>query len=73
MNADVVDCSWDRSSRVLEPAQRCDILKVLILVTCYYLMQQYIDLSMMYHLIRGQAFIKLYIFFNMLEVGGCGM
>lgn len=28
----------------------------------------YIDTSMMYHLIRSQSVIKLYIFFNMLEV-----
>ena len=31
-------------------------------------MMDYIDVSMMYHIIRGQAIIKLYIFFNMLEV-----
>ena len=29
----------------------------------------YVDTSRMYHVIRGQAVIKLYIFFNMLEVG----
>ena len=56
-----------KSGRVLEPAQRCDILKVIIIVCCYFLMQV-VDLSMMYHMIRGQAIIKLYIFFNMLEV-----
>ena len=56
-----------RRGRVLEPAQRCDILKVVILICCYFLMQT-VDLSMIYHIIRGQAIIKLYIFFNMLEV-----
>ena len=31
-------------------------------------MLTFVDISMVYHLIRGQAIIKLYIFFNMLEV-----
>lgn len=29
----------------------------------------YIDTNMMYHLIKSQSVIKLYIFYNMLEVG----
>jgi hypothetical protein len=29
---------------------------------------QFVDTSVMYHLVRGQAVIKLYIFYNMLEV-----
>lgn len=53
--------------RLLEPAQVCDLLKGVILVSCCVIMN-YMDVSMMYHLIRGQAIIKLYIFFNMLEV-----
>ena len=53
--------------RVLEPAQVCDLLKGVILIACCIIMN-YMDVSMMYHLIRGQAIIKLYIFFNMLEV-----
>ena len=53
--------------RVLEPAQICDLLKGVIIILCCVLME-YVDVSMMYHLIRGQAIIKLYIFFNMLEV-----
>lgn len=31
-------------------------------------MMSYVDYSMMYHLIRGQSVIKLYIIYNMLEV-----
>nr|DBA29296.1 TPA: hypothetical protein GDO54_009534 [Pyxicephalus adspersus] len=31
-------------------------------------MMHYVDYSMMYHLIRGQSVIKLYIIYNMLEV-----
>lgn len=45
----------------------CDILKGVILVMCYFMMH-YVDYSMMYHLIRGQSVIKLYIIYNMLEV-----
>ncbi|XP_061185893.1 transmembrane anterior posterior transformation protein 1 homolog [Saccostrea echinata] len=52
---------------VLEPAQICDILKGVILVVCF-LIVNYIDTSMMYHLVRGQAVIKLYVFYNMLDM-----
>lgn len=38
-----------------------------MLVCC--LAMSYIDTSMMYHLIKSQSIIKLYIFYNMLEVG----
>lgn len=31
-------------------------------------MMSYVDYAMMYHLIRGQSVIKLYIIYNMLEV-----
>lgn len=54
-------------SRLLQPAQVCDVLKGLILVLCFSMMH-YVDYSMMYHLIRGQSVIKLYIIYNMLEV-----
>ncbi|KAM9192874.1 transmembrane anterior posterior transformation protein 1 homolog isoform 1-T1 [Mergus octosetaceus] len=53
--------------RLLQPAQVCDMLKGVILVICYFMMH-YVDYSMMYHLIRGQSVIKLYIIYNMLEV-----
>lgn len=54
-------------SRLLQPAQVCDVLKGFIMVLCYSMMH-YVDYSMMYHLIRGQSVIKLYIIYNMLEV-----
>lgn len=56
-----------RDRRLLQPAQVCDILKGILLVICYFMMH-YVDYSMMYHLIRGQSVIKLYIIYNMLEV-----
>lgn len=35
-------------------------------------MMHYVDYSMMYHLIRGQSVIKLYIIYNMLQVQWVG-
>ncbi|XP_029446461.1 transmembrane anterior posterior transformation protein 1 homolog [Rhinatrema bivittatum] len=60
-------CCGLSDRRMLQPAQVCDILKGVILVICYFMMH-YVDYSMMYHLIRGQSVIKLYIIYNMLEV-----
>ncbi|XP_051020829.1 transmembrane anterior posterior transformation protein 1 homolog isoform X2 [Acomys russatus] len=60
-------CYGLRDRRLLQPAQVCDVLKGVILVMCYFMMH-YVDYSMMYHLIRGQSVIKLYIIYNMLEV-----
>ena len=51
----------------LEPDHKADILKgLLILISCVILMN--FDASRMYHGIRGQAAIKLYVIYNVLEV-----
>ncbi|XP_058497516.1 transmembrane anterior posterior transformation protein 1 homolog [Solea solea] len=60
-------CCGLSGSRLLQPAQVCDVLKGFIMVLCYSMMS-YVDYAMMYHLIRGQSVIKLYIIYNMLEV-----
>uniref|UniRef100_A0A674CJN7 Transmembrane anterior posterior transformation 1b n=1 Tax=Salmo trutta TaxID=8032 RepID=A0A674CJN7_SALTR len=60
-------CCGLSGSPLLQPAQVCDVMKGLIMVLCY-VMMSYVDYSMMYHLIRGQSVIKLYIIYNMLEV-----
>ncbi|XP_077589479.1 transmembrane anterior posterior transformation protein 1 homolog isoform X2 [Stigmatopora nigra] len=60
-------CRRSSGTRLLQPAQVCDMLKGLILVLCFFMMH-YVDYAMMYHLIRGQSVIKLYIIYNMLEV-----
>ncbi|KAM8940291.1 transmembrane anterior posterior transformation protein 1 homolog [Pelodytes ibericus] len=60
-------CCGLSNGRVLQPAQVCDVLKGVIMIICYFMMH-YVDYSMMYHLIRGQSVIKLYIIYNMLEV-----
>ena len=51
----------------LMPDDKADILKGLLMIaTCVVLM--YFDASRMYHWIRGQAAIKLYVIYNVLEV-----
>ena len=52
--------------KLLEPSRMIDFCKLFLIVVCY-LMLTFVDTSMVYHIIRGQAIIKLYIFFNMLE------
>ena len=64
--------SWSKTRAgsgmdVLDAAEVCDLLKGVVLISCCVLMH-YVDVSMMYHVIRGQTVIKLYIFFNMLDV-----
>uniref|UniRef100_A0A3Q3VUI1 Uncharacterized protein n=1 Tax=Mola mola TaxID=94237 RepID=A0A3Q3VUI1_MOLML len=60
-------CWGFSGSQLLQPAHVCDILKALILLLSFS-MTHYLDYAMMYHLIRGQSIIKLYIIYNMLEV-----
>ncbi|KAK7110886.1 transmembrane anterior posterior transformation protein 1 homolog [Littorina saxatilis] len=56
-----------RWPQFLQPAQMCDLLKGLLLgLSCFVI--DYIDTSRMYHLVRGQAVIKLYVFYNMLDL-----
>ncbi|KAI8089470.1 eukaryotic membrane protein family-domain-containing protein [Halteromyces radiatus] len=51
----------------LRPSQKCDLLKgLLIVITC--VMMSYLDPSRLYHSIRGQAVLKLYVVLNVLEV-----
>ncbi|KAH9520264.1 Transmembrane anterior posterior transformation protein 1 [Bulinus truncatus] len=53
--------------RILDGAQICDLLKGLILViSCF--ITSYMDMSMIYHIVRGQSIIKFYVFYNMLDV-----
>ncbi len=57
-----------RGQRFLAPAEICDLLKgtIWILTTWLIIM---IDTNRIYHIIKSQSVIKLYIFYNMLEVG----
>ncbi|KAF2760267.1 DUF747-domain-containing protein [Pseudovirgaria hyperparasitica] len=52
---------------LLMPTHKADILKgLLVIASCFILMR--LDASRMYHSIRGQAAIKLYVIYNVLEV-----
>eukprot|EP00096_Caligus_rogercresseyi_P011143 TRINITY_DN4293_c0_g1_i1.p1 TRINITY_DN4293_c0_g1~~TRINITY_DN4293_c0_g1_i1.p1 ORF type:complete len:504 (+),score=59.00 TRINITY_DN4293_c0_g1_i1:269-1780(+) len=57
-----------RGSPLCRPAETIDILRGLIILVCVYFMA-FFDTSMMYHMIKSQSVIKLYVFYNMLEVG----
>ncbi|XP_033320069.1 protein TAPT1 homolog [Bombus fervidus] len=54
--------------RYLRPAEMCDLLKGIVVISCWAATWK-VDTSMMYHLVKSQSVIKLYIFYNMLEVG----
>jgi len=53
--------------RCLRPAEVIDIMKVSIILVCCYAMS-YVDTSMLYHMIKSQSVIKLYLMYNMIEV-----
>ena len=57
-----------RGGGVLNPAETIDLMKGLIIAVCVYAMA-HMDTSVMYHVIKSQSVIKLYLFYNMLEVG----
>ncbi|GAA98908.1 uncharacterized protein L969DRAFT_51170 [Mixia osmundae IAM 14324] len=52
----------------LSVSHKCDLVKgILVLVTCIFL-NRFTDASQMYHSVRGQETIKLYVIFNVLEI-----
>ncbi|KAG0188112.1 hypothetical protein DFQ28_005366 [Apophysomyces sp. BC1034] len=51
----------------LKPSEKCDLLKgLLVAITC--VTMSLLDSSRLYHFIRGQAVLKLYVVFNVLEI-----
>nr|XP_027223415.1 transmembrane anterior posterior transformation protein 1 homolog isoform X2 [Penaeus vannamei] len=58
---------FNKNRRILKPAEIVDLLKGVMVLVCCYLMG-YIDSSVCYHIIKTQSTIKLYLFFNMLEI-----
>ncbi|ORE06163.1 DUF747-domain-containing protein [Rhizopus microsporus var. microsporus] len=51
----------------LRPSQKCDLLKgFLVMITCVFM--NIFDPSRVYHSIRGQAVLKLYVILNVLEI-----
>ncbi|KAJ3291526.1 hypothetical protein HK104_005989 [Borealophlyctis nickersoniae] len=51
----------------LKSAQKCDLIKGALICLCWYMLQSF-DASRLYHAVRGQAIIKLYVIFNVLEI-----
>jgi hypothetical protein len=56
-----------KQGRTLLPAEIIDMMKLLIILLCCYAMS-YVDTSMLYHIIKSQSVIKLYLMYNMIEV-----
>lgn len=56
-----------KNGGALYPAEIIDLLKGALIAICVYAMT-FLDNSVMYHNIKSQSFIKLYLFYNMLEV-----
>ncbi|RKO89149.1 eukaryotic membrane protein family-domain-containing protein, partial [Blyttiomyces helicus] len=60
-------CVLESREGSMKTAQKCDLMKgTLIAITCYAL--QHFDASRIYHAVRGQALLKLYVIFNALEI-----
>ena len=56
------------SASRLPPSQKADILRTLLVVVSVTVLLPLTDASKIYHSIRGQDTIKLYVIFNSLEV-----
>lgn len=52
----------------LRPTHLCDLLRAGICVSVCAMLYRWVDASRLYHSIRGQSTIKLYVLFNVLEV-----
>ncbi|PSS37851.1 hypothetical protein PHLCEN_2v319 [Hermanssonia centrifuga] len=61
-------------SPALPPSQKADILRTLLLIISIVILSPLTDASKIYHSIRGQDTIKLYVIFNALEIADrlCG-
>ncbi|EPS97232.1 hypothetical protein FOMPIDRAFT_1129043 [Fomitopsis schrenkii] len=57
-----------RSEKPLPPSQKADILRTLLLIVSVIILSPLTDASKIYHSIRGQDTIKLYVIFNALEI-----
>ncbi|KAI0674967.1 eukaryotic membrane protein family-domain-containing protein [Trametes maxima] len=52
----------------LPPSQKADILRTMLLIVSIVILAPLTDASKVYHFIRGQDTIKLYVIFNALEI-----
>lgn len=71
MPARIITCFWrllrTRQFKKLSSAELSDLGCLVVLVTGVALLQQ-TDISLIYHMIRGQGTIKLYVVYNVLEI-----
>lgn len=51
----------------IDKGQLCDLFRAMMIFTCLGALSL-VDISMLYHLIRGQSVIKLYFIYNLLEI-----
>lgn len=54
--------------RYLRLSHKCDLTKAMLLVGTIVILHRMTDASKMYHSVRGQETIKLYVIFNVLEI-----
>lgn len=54
--------------RYLSSSHKCDILKSLLIIMSCWILSRITDASKMYHSVRGQDVVKLYVIFNVLEI-----
>ncbi|KAE9411541.1 DUF747-domain-containing protein [Gymnopus androsaceus JB14] len=57
------------SAPPLPPSQKADLLRTLLLIVTVVILIPLTDASKIYHFVRGQDTIKLYVIFNALEIG----
>lgn len=62
------NCLTRGRRRYLRLSHKCDLTKAAILTGTLFLLHRMTDASKMYHSVRGQDTIKLYVLFNVLEV-----
>lgn len=60
--------TFSRSRPPVPPAHKADILRMLLLVISIAILAPLTDASKIYHSIRGQDTVKLYVIFNALEI-----
>ncbi|GAK68127.1 DUF747 family protein [Moesziomyces antarcticus] len=54
--------------RYLHSSHKCDLLKMLLIVSSCVILSRITDASKMYHSVRGQDVVKLSVIFNVLEI-----
>lgn len=62
----LIESGLDRTR--LRFTQKCDLTKGILVLLATLILQRVTDASRMYHSVRGQETIKLYVIFNVLEV-----